>query len=271
MPVPGLAASDFMLLDNGVPQVVTEVSVEDVPIDVTLIVDVSDSTRQVLERIRQDTNRILELLRPVDRVRVLAIDSYVYEVVDWRPASGVTLPPQAVGGGMSSIYDAMVVGLMGRSEPNRRRLVVVLTDAVDTMSVVSATAVLAIARQSDSVLHVVLTDAAYSGAAASARSDSLFATPVELSHPGQREIAMLEEAALATGGQLHRPGRSKKNVVAAFRAIFDAFRHSYLLRFIPMGVSPAGWHAVEVSVKGLRSFRVRAPISVVARKGYFAS
>ena len=42
-PVTGLKAADFELLDNGVPQEITEVAYERLPIDVTFLLDVSAS------------------------------------------------------------------------------------------------------------------------------------------------------------------------------------------------------------------------------------
>ena len=42
-PVAGLTARDFMLTDNGVPQAIEAVTIESVPLDVTLFMDTSGS------------------------------------------------------------------------------------------------------------------------------------------------------------------------------------------------------------------------------------
>ena len=57
-------------MDNRVAQTVTAVSLEEVPVDVTLIVDVAGSTQDVIEKLRQDTRKILGLLRGIDPVRI---------------------------------------------------------------------------------------------------------------------------------------------------------------------------------------------------------
>ena len=87
-PVLGLVASDFTVTDAGVAQRVERVSFEEVPIDVTLVLDVSGSTSHVVERLRRDARRILGYLRASDRIRILAIDTFVYELRALQPASG---------------------------------------------------------------------------------------------------------------------------------------------------------------------------------------
>ena len=47
-----------------------------------------------------------------------------------------------------------------------------------------------------------------------------------------------------------------------FRAMLDDFRATYVLQYVPHGVSPDGWHEVDVSVKTRGKFDIRA------RKGY---
>jgi len=44
--------------------------------------------------------------------------------------------------------------------------------------------------------------------------------------------------------------------------MLEDFRATYVLQYVPQGVSPDGWHEVEVSVKARGKYDVRA------RKGY---
>src|SRR5919112_32731 len=53
-PLTGLTAADFELLDNGVPQEISDVTYEKLPIDVTLLLDVSASvTGPILDELRR--------------------------------------------------------------------------------------------------------------------------------------------------------------------------------------------------------------------------
>ena len=75
--VANLATADFALTDNGVAQTVDAVSIETVPIDVTLFLDTSGSTAGKLDEMQHDVQSILQLLRSDDRFRLLTIGDAV--------------------------------------------------------------------------------------------------------------------------------------------------------------------------------------------------
>jgi hypothetical protein len=80
-PVVGLTSADFTLTDNGVRQTIEAVALGDVPVDVSLVVDVSGSTIAQLDAYRRDVRSIAALLRPIDRLRVVAFETSVREPV----------------------------------------------------------------------------------------------------------------------------------------------------------------------------------------------
>src|SRR6187401_752985 len=57
--VAGLTPEDFTVLDEGVRQEVSRLTFEEVPIDTTVIVDTSGSTKDAWQRIRRDAERIV--------------------------------------------------------------------------------------------------------------------------------------------------------------------------------------------------------------------
>src|SRR4051812_42432198 len=79
-PVAELAAGDFVLLDNGVPQRVTELEMAVVPIDVTLLVAVNGSMAGNVREIQSEIVAIANVLRPGDRLRVLECGTEIVEV-----------------------------------------------------------------------------------------------------------------------------------------------------------------------------------------------
>ena len=107
-PVPRLAVADFRLFDDDVAQAITAVSIESVPVDVTLFLDTSGSTAGSLPRMADAVQKISAMLRPGDRFRVLTIGFSVYQAVPWR-AGGETfqldLRPLP---GISLVYDALL-------------------------------------------------------------------------------------------------------------------------------------------------------------------
>ena len=117
--IANLTASDFRLTDNGVPQTVEAVSIESVPIDVTLFLDTSGSTAGKLDEMKRDVQGIVKFLRPGDKFRLLTIGDSVYEAVHWVPA-GTTEIDLSFGpvGGISLIQDALAIHFCtGRSQP----------------------------------------------------------------------------------------------------------------------------------------------------------
>jgi VWFA-related protein len=242
-PITGLTSGDFELTDNGIRQSIDAVSVEAVPVDLTLVLDASSSTAAVIDRFKAEAQQIASMLHGHDRVRLVAISTAVTEVFPLTVA-GERLPVGRLASeGATSLHDALLLSLARKPAPGHRQLIVAFSDGLDTASVVSPSALAAVADRSDSVLHVVLSG--YPGALPpTARS--------------------LRAAAEATGGLLHDPGKFG-DAVSAFRRLFEDFRQSYVLRYTLTGVERHGWHDIDVRVVAQERLRY----SVRARRGYF--
>jgi hypothetical protein len=254
-PIAGLQAEDFVVTDSGVVQQVQAVSVETVPIDVTLIVDTSGSTMGMAQKLANDVQTIVRFLRPTDALRLLRIDTFLEEL---RPMSPVGVLPSASviprKNGVSSVHDALVAALMRPAVSDRRHLIVAITDAVDTMSFTTAERVRDVAMRSEGLLElVVVNPPANTGR-------PTFERPRFVDY----EIDALQQAADATGGELR--GRrlfGDADPVTAFRRVFDDFRQSYVLRFTPQGVPATGWHELSVTIPRAAKYTIRS------RRGYF--
>src|SRR5437764_1788191 len=85
-PVPDLTAQDFEVRDNGVPQQITTIAVEKVPLDLTFLLDASASVDgPTLDRLKTAVTDTAALLRPADRARLIAISQVLREVFSLRP------------------------------------------------------------------------------------------------------------------------------------------------------------------------------------------
>jgi hypothetical protein len=110
-----------------------------------------------------------------------------------------------------------------------------------------------VAGRTDAVLHIV------------AIPGQVAPSPMPPNWLPRRDVDLdiLQDAARRTGGELYPAGDLDENVVAAFDRVFEDFRTSYVLRYTPAGVTPRGWH--ELEVKTIRPGK----LAVRARRGYF--
>jgi VWFA-related protein len=281
--VGGLSAGDFVLTDNGVRQKIDSVEPVDLPIDLTLVADVSDSIiglagrpigridpasfpRQIDDQVR----RTAVMLRAEDRLRVLASGDYGVEVQPFAPAAELVRETQYRGptGGQSSLHDTIVTALLHPVPVDRRHIVIARTKAFDTISAIAGDAIMKVAQRSPAMLHVVLMEAANDDAAEARRfqcGNAGICDPVRRFWVPYRRnsLAILTEAARVTGGAMHITEIfTEPSFANTFRKVLDDFRRSYVLRYTPDGVRREGWHDIVVTTP-------RSPRAVVhARRGY---
>ncbi|MCX6539022.1 MAG: hypothetical protein NT151_08835 [Acidobacteria bacterium] len=168
--------------------------------------------------------------------------------------------------GLTSLYDTLAASMLRPVEPNRRHVVIALTDGIDTISALDARTVRDIAQRSDATLHI-----GHLSLAAAYNLSIFQCIEMGWCFPSRRfwipfqdhEPDMLRDAARLTGGDLHEPGLFvNPNPVSIFKQIFDDFRRSYVLRYMPQGVARMGWHELTVRVPAAPSYLIHA------RKGY---
>jgi VWFA-related protein len=254
-PVQGLKAADFELLDNGVRQDITDVSYEKLPVDVTVVLDVSASvTGSALDELRRGLKQLRADLGPQDRLRLVTFNMRVKRLVDFTDAATATDAALASlgGGGSSAVFDSLAVALASPVPSGRRQLIVLFSDGQDSTSITDADTLLDVARRTTPTVAVVLASSSRQRPASLLRhaSKSAAATVGDLS----------DQIAADTGGFVATiaPG---DNIASTFRRVLEQFRTTYVLYFIPRGVDPKGTHALEVRVK-------RDKVDVRARRGY---
>ena len=247
-----LTAADFEVLDNDVPQQVTDVSFGKVPIDVTILLDVSQSvTGPTLERLRRGVLQLMRDLNKDDRLKLMTFNMRVSRIVDFtpNPAEVERALKVALGGGGSSVWDAVAVALVSASEPNRRQLVVLFSDAADTSSTLDSDTLVSVAQRTTASFSAVVAAVGVVGPRA-----------IMIQGPGS---SVLRQLAVETGGGVFPIGTANPDLTTAFRRAVDQFRSSYVLHFTPTGVDRTGFHTLKVAVKG------KPKLTITARRGYF--
>jgi VWFA-related protein len=254
-PVLGLKAADFELLDNGVAQQITDVSYEKLPIDVTVLLDVSASvTGSGLDELRRALTQLRTDLKANDRLRLLTFNQRVRRLIDFSDSGSATdTALNALGGaGSSAVFDSLAVALTAAVPPGRRQLVMLFSDGQDSSSIIDADTLLDIARRSTPTVAVVLASPNRQ------RPAALIRTASKISSATVGDLA--DQIGNETGGFVATitPG---ENLTSTFRRVLEQFRTSYVLYYTPSGVEPKGDHTLEVRVKNAR-------VEVKARRGY---
>ena len=273
-PIGGLTAADFELRDNGVAQEIQNASAEKIPIDLTLLLDLSASVDgPTLQRLKTAVADTAALLRPDDRIRLVTISQVLNEVFSLRPKEDAMVLDGLTAEGATSLYDGLAATMMRPSTPGRRQLIVAFTDGRDSTSIIDQNTARAIARLTDALVNIVVP---IGGAPAnvarrlSQRNGSLdsLGGGSNLVINGQGGGAategvppVLADLVAPTAGQVVTL-EGDESISRIFKSMLDDFRATYVLQYVPRGVAPEGWHEIDVTVKKHGKYDVRA------RRGY---
>jgi VWFA-related protein len=150
-PLAGLRAENFVVLEDGKPQRVTNFATTEAPFEIALLLDTSGSTRDELGLIREAANAFINALRPGDRVGIVAFNNAGRNgspLATVEVLSGLNSDRQALRAAIENLgtsngtpfYDGLgrvadqVFRDPAREEMRGRRAVVALTDGVDSSS-----------------------------------------------------------------------------------------------------------------------------------------
>lgn len=147
----GLRAENFVVLEDGKEQRVTNFATTEAPFEIALLLDTSGSTREELGLIRDAANAFINALRPGDRVGIVAFNNVfrngsplaTVDVLSGLESDRKVLRAAIENLGTSNgtpFYDGLgrVAEQVFRDPPSKemrgRRAVVALTDGVDSSS-----------------------------------------------------------------------------------------------------------------------------------------
>ena len=238
--VRGLQRADFDVRDNGVPQTVDLVSFQQIPLNVIMAFDTSQSvTGDRFDDLQKASRAVLDRLTRDDKAALLTFSHLVS--VRQRLTSNIAAVREGLDGtlpsGDTSLIDGTHAAMSLEQGDGSRNLLIVFSDGLDTASWLTPDRVLESARRSDVVVYA---------AASRGAEDSNF----------------LDDLTKQTGGGLVKI-ESTKDLSATFLKILDEFRNRYLVSYSPASVSKDGYHRLDVRLKGRRG-------TVKARAGYQA-
>jgi VWFA-related protein len=237
-PVLGLTADDFDVRDNGAVQKVSLLGAGSLPLDVILLLDVSSSlTPQRFAMLRGGTDALLTALEKDDRA---ALATFSHDVVGRQAlTSSFDLIRRALEdaapSGSTSLIDAIYAAIAMAEPGDRRSLLIVFSDGIDTSSWLRPEAVVRAAQRSEVVIYAVSTAGA------------------------KQTPQVLQEFTEASGGKVLEV--ESAGLSSAFVQILNEFRQRYLLSYSLQRSPSPGWHRLDVRVR-------QRGATVKARPGY---
>lgn len=256
--VAGLTAANFKLTDDGVQQAITGVSLERLPLNVFLVLDISGSVEGGRLASLVDAGLgLLQALRSGDRAALVTFSEAVRVDVPLTkdaPSIERALKSLSASGG-TSLRDAVHVALQQHPLDATRSVVILFTDGRDTVSWLPAPSLVDEARRMGVVVQVIeLSDPS---------AASLPIGPGQRSRPLQVRPAILERLTGASGGRIWS-ATSPRDLRSLFTQALEEMRARYLLTFTPSSRPREGWHDLKVSLQNARG-------DVTARTGYFVA
>jgi Ca-activated chloride channel family protein len=244
-PAPNLPVEAFQILEEGVPQKIDVFESEtQQPLDIALMIDASLSAH--MEKTTEEdaaSHFIQQVLRPEDRLSVFAFDETVRQLPPYfsdKVSSLQGAVHRIPDGAGTSIYDAVALGseALQKRRGERRRVIVMLTDAGETTSRYDFEAARKAALRAGILLYTVVI------------------RPVKNENgrntAGEHALQTITET---TGGAMFFP-ESSQELPMIFDRINSELRTQYRLAYYPNPRGPANTYRT-IDVKVLAGYTAR--------------
>ena len=264
--VSGLVREDFTVFENDVEQPIAHFQPQTAPLNLFLLLDLSGSTKEKMDVIKQAAVRFIESLDPADRVAVAAFTSRFMRVSEFTNDRRVLRDRikhiRNTGGG-TAFYDAAWYSLDELEEvEGGRQVLVIMSDGVDNVlqqpdnytTVHDFESVLARASSSQATLFPIYLDTEYEQVVEKRNVSSV------VYKTARRQLDQLAEG---SGGTLFRADRVE-DLEGVYRKVVAELRTLYSLSYYAPPGTGAGrqWRAVRVKV-------ARPEAVASTRPGYF--
>jgi Ca-activated chloride channel family protein len=242
--VPGIPQQSFRVFEDGKLQTLGYFASEDVPLELTVAVDISGSMSPVMPRLKRAVKNFLGAVPLHNQVTLLGFNDSVFTLTrratnsDERIRAVDRLAPW----GATALYDVIVRGVDMLGRQTGRRALVIFTDGEDQGSHVTIEDVERRLQASDVTLYMI-------GQGRGVTHDYL------------RRV--MQRLTVPTGGRAFTTD-SIDALQGAFEELLEELSNQYLLGYQPTyAVRDDTWHEIKVEIEG-------QPVNIRARQGYRA-
>lgn len=251
-----LERSNFVIRDNGSEQEIVTFTAGHVQLAAALVIDASVSMRgRRLQFALRAARAFAAGVEPDDEVSIQLFSDRL--LFDSPYSSDVAVSTHGLDGvvaeGGTALNDHLYRALRQLETRQGRRVVVVLSDGIDSHSVLRMQEVIWLARRSRAMIYWVRTDPwlAKQRRSSAWKNSTLY----------RREYERMEETVLESGGRILAL-ESVAEAEGAIREILAELREQYVLGYYPsVSLNDGRWHRVRVDVD-------RPGVAVRTRGGY---
>ena len=249
-----LERAHFAIADRGDPQEIVTFERGDIPLTAVILLDVSASmSGSELDLALSSSRAFIDGLQPLDQAMLLMFSDRIVRSTEFTGFRDVltTALSNIEATGATALNDHLYVGLKQLERRQGRRVVLLLSDGVDSASALSMANVLEYAESSPSLIYWLRLPRP--GADISSAWLDIYGY--------REELARLEELVRSSGGRILDLAHVSE-AESAFGAVLEELRRQYVLGYYPTNRSDDGsWHPVKVRVTG-------PGLKVRTRKGY---
>lgn len=237
--VPGLKAGNFRILEDGVPQRITEVRQTTAPITAVMLLEFAANSWAFIQDMRQSSYVFFKSLKPEDYIAVVTFDLRTHILTDFTKDKQITAQALQTltipGFSDTDEFDALFETLDRVSRIDGRKYIILISSGRDTFSKITLDTMLNKIRNSQNVsiycistggLARTLADS-YGGMGSIARMDYLQADN------------QMRTFANMTGGKAYFP-RFQGELPDIFSEINQSIRNEYIITYRPTNTAQDG-------------------------------
>jgi Ca-activated chloride channel family protein len=251
-----LGRQHFKVFEDGVEQKISVFRNEDVPVTVGVVLDNSASMRENRKAMKAGALTFVDTSNPQDEIFLVNFNDDYYLDLDKDFTSDIqemkTALERTTTRGSTSFYDAIRASLKHLKRGTRqKKVLLIISDGVDTTSVSSFDTTLNEARQAEAALYLI----------------KLPCSPDEDGRACRRAKRNIRKLAEATGGMAYYPS-SVAEVEELCRRIAHDIRNQYVLGYYSTNRARDGsFRTVRVEVDPPKGY---GKLYARTRPGYFA-
>jgi len=246
-----LLEQDFVVTDEGDRQALVTFERGDIPFTAVLMIDTSASMYGPrIAAARAGVTEFVRGLQPLDQVSLLAFSDRVVGMTPFTNDSELVAEElegcRPVGG--TAIHDHLFMAVKLLEQRQGRRVVVLLSDGIDSLSVLGGEGVLRKVQHSQALMYWIWLAEDDSVEFDNDRLRNIFST-WHTTDEYRHQIKTLRQTVEDSGGRVVRV-RSVDRIETVFVDILRELRDQYVLGYYPSGNRDDGsWHRVRVTAK----------------------